>query len=152
MARLIVKPAKLLKDKQEQPANNTNKRAKKWAAFDFYHVFGWIWETSKFDILSRVACDCTWLPANRLQNFYFSTLSSLSHKASVFLLDLPLSQKVFYRQLSLLQTVTSFSPLSPVIGLGDFLINNIVFETHQLPYGAKMFSFVSQYSSSIQTH
>ena len=39
MARPTVKPAEPLKRKQGQPANSTNKRAKKWAVFDFYHVF-----------------------------------------------------------------------------------------------------------------
>ena len=99
MARPTVKPAEPPKRKRGRPANSTNKRAKKWAAFDFYRVFGWIWVTSKFDVLSCVAHDCTWLSANRFsQNFYFSTFSSLSHKASVFLLELPLGQEVFHRQ------------------------------------------------------
>ena len=59
MARPTVKPAEPPKPKQRRPANSTNKRAKKWAAFDFYRVFGWIQVTFKSDILSRIARDCT---------------------------------------------------------------------------------------------
>ena len=59
MARPIVKPTEPPKWKQRQPANSTNKQAKKWAAFEFYGIFGWIWVTSKSNVLSRVACDCT---------------------------------------------------------------------------------------------
>ena len=40
MARPIVKPADPLKQRQGRPANSINKRAKNWAAFDFYGVFG----------------------------------------------------------------------------------------------------------------
>ena len=57
-----VKSSKPPKWKQIQSANNTNKRAKKnWAAFDFYHVFGWIWVSSTLNILNRTARDCIWL-------------------------------------------------------------------------------------------
>ena len=64
MARPIVKLAEPPKQKQRQQANSTNKRAKKRAAFDFYSVFGGIWVTSKFDDLSHIVYDCTWLLAN----------------------------------------------------------------------------------------
>ena len=107
IVRPTVKPTKPLKQKKGWPANSTNKQAKKnWTAFDFYRIFGWIWVTSMFDILSRTACDCTWHPADLYQNFYLSTfkshtwldfldLLSLSHKASVFLLKFLLGQEVF---------------------------------------------------------
>ena len=147
MVRLTVKPAEPLKWKRGRLANSTNKRAKKWAAFDFYHVFGWIRVTSKSDVLSRVARDCTWLSADRFsQNFYFSTSSSLSHKASVFLLQLSLGQEVFHQRPS---TVTGFPPQSPVIGLGGFSPTTWSSETHQLPHGARMFSFITWFSSSV---
>ena len=61
MARPTVKPTEPLKRKKRQPANSTNKRAKKnWALFEFYRVFGQIWVTSMLDILSHTARDCTW--------------------------------------------------------------------------------------------
>ena len=104
MARPTVKPTKPPKQKRGRQTNNINKRAKMWAAFDFYRVFGWIWVTSKSDVFSRVARDCTWLSADCFsQNFYFSISLSLIHKASVFLLELFLSQEVFHQQPSLLQ-------------------------------------------------
>ena len=65
MAKLTVKPAEPPKQNQRQPANNTNKRAKKWAAINFYRIFGCIWVTSKFDNFNYVAYDCTWILANR---------------------------------------------------------------------------------------
>ena len=43
MAKPTVKPVEPPKEKRRRLANNTNKRAKKWAAFDFYRIFGWIW-------------------------------------------------------------------------------------------------------------
>ena len=87
MARPTVTPTEPLKRKRGRPANSTNKRAKKnWAAFNFYRVFGQIWITYIFNILSRTARDCTWLqvtardciwlPANLHQNFYLSTIKS----------------------------------------------------------------------------
>ena len=63
MARLTLKPAEPSKQKRGRPANSTNKRAKKLTAFDFYRIFGWI-RTPKFDYLSCVARDCTWLLAD----------------------------------------------------------------------------------------
>ena len=102
IVRPMVKPIEPSKQKRGWPANSTNNRAKKWAALDVNRVFGWIWVTSKFDILSRVARDCTWLLADRLQNFYFSSPVSLSHMASVFLLEFPLGQEVFHWRLFLL--------------------------------------------------
>ena len=168
MVRSTVKPTDFPKQKRGWPANSTNKRVKKWAAFDFYRVFGWIWVTSMSNILSSVVRDCTWLSTNRFsQNFHFLTSSSLSHKASVFFLELPLGQEVFHRQPS---TVTGFpfqSPViglggfspttwsfetfqSPVIGLGGFSPTTWSFETYQLSYGARMFSLVPWFSSSIQ--
>ena len=63
--RPTVKSAKPPKQKLGRPAGSTNKWAKKWAAFDFYHVFGWIRVTPKFDDLSRIACGCPWHPADR---------------------------------------------------------------------------------------
>ena len=57
IARPIVKPM-VTKKKQSQPANNTNKRAKNWAVFDFYHIFGRIWVISRLDILSRIIHNC----------------------------------------------------------------------------------------------
>ena len=39
MARPTVKPAEPPKRKRGRPANSTNKRAKKWAAFDFLSCF-----------------------------------------------------------------------------------------------------------------
>ena len=72
MVRLTVMPAEPSKQKRGRPVNSINKRAKKWAAFDFYYVFGWIWVTSKSDVHSRVAHDCIWLLADGFsQNFYF---------------------------------------------------------------------------------
>ena len=148
MARPTVKLTGPPKQKRGRPANSTNKRAKKWAAFDFYRVFGWIRVTSKSDVLSRVARDCTWLSADRFsQNFYFSTSSSLSHKASVFLLQLSLGQEVFHQRPS---TVTGFPPQSPVIGLGGFSSMIWSFETQQLPYGTRIFSFIPRFSFSVQ--
>ena len=38
MARPTAKLAEPPKQKQGRPANSTNKRAKKWAAFEFYHI------------------------------------------------------------------------------------------------------------------
>ena len=65
MARPTVKPAKPLKQKRGRPANNTNKQTKKnRAVFDFYHVFGQIRVLSTLDILSCIARDCTWPPAD----------------------------------------------------------------------------------------
>ena len=58
MARPIVKPTGPPKQKQGQPANNTNKQAKEnRAAFEFHYVFGQIWVTLTLDILSRIAYD-----------------------------------------------------------------------------------------------
>ena len=103
IARLIVKPAEPPKQKRGWIANSTNKQANKWAAFEFYRVFGEIRVTSKSNVFSRVAHDCTWLPAYRFyQNFYFLTTSSLSHKASDFFLSLPSSGwEVFHQRPSL---------------------------------------------------
>ena len=61
MARPTFKPTEPPKQKRGRPANNTNKQAKKnWAAFDFYCIFGQIWLSSAFDILSHTTRDCTW--------------------------------------------------------------------------------------------
>ena len=116
MVRSIIRPTvksfEPPKQKQGQPANNTNKRAKKnWATFDFYRVSRQIWISSTLNILNRTTRDytwrtwlhvtahtCTWLPANLHQNIYLSTFKShpwidflgflsLSHKASVFFLS-----------------------------------------------------------------
>ena len=114
IARPIVTPSESLKQKRGRPANSTNKQAKKnWAAFYFYHNFEQIRITYTFNILSRIARDCTLLHVtaydktrllsnlhqNFLQNLNFFSLLSLSHKASVFFLELPLGQEVFYRRL-----------------------------------------------------
>ena len=114
---LAVKPTEPPKRKQGRPTHNINKWAKKnLAAFDFYYVFGRIRVISTLNIsqphytwlhvtardcmwLHVTACDCTWLPANFHQNFYFLTFKSyvwldffsllcLSHKASLFFLEL----------------------------------------------------------------
>ena len=47
-------------------------------------------------------------------------------------------------------SITGFPPQSPVIGLGGFSPTTWSLETHQLPYGARMFSFVPRFSSSVQ--
>ena len=103
MARLTVKPVEPCKQKQGRPANSTKQWAIKWTAFEFYRVFGWIQVTSNSDIISHIVRDCTWLLADRFcQNFYFSTSSSLSHKAFVFFFNLPsLGWQVFHQQPSL---------------------------------------------------
>ena len=123
MARPTVKPTGPPKRKRGRPANSTNKRAKKnWAAFDFYYVFGQIRVSYTLDILSRtirdyiwlhlIARDCTWMyvtssrPSSKHLPLTFKShtginfldLVSLSHKASVFLLELPLGQEVFHRR------------------------------------------------------
>ena len=100
MARPVVKPIELPKQKRGQPTNSTNKQAKKnWAAFEFYRVFGQIRVTSTLDIFSRITRDYMWLPAdlhqNFLQSFDFPGFLSISHKASVFFLELLLGQEVF---------------------------------------------------------
>ena len=93
----------------DQPTALTNE-LKSELRLIFYRVFGWIRVTSKSDVLSRVARDCMWLSADRFsQNFYFSTFLSLSHKASVFLLELPLGQEVFHRQPSSYRFSSSIS-------------------------------------------
>ena len=128
MAKPTVKPTGPPKQKQGQPANSINKQAKKnWAAFEFYHVFRQIWiipHLTSSAALHMITCDCTWLhvtayhctwlymtsrrPSSKLLPFDFqvsclarpSRPSSLSHKALVFLLELTLSQEVFYQRLS----------------------------------------------------
>ena len=62
IARLTVKPIEPTKQKREQPANITNKRAKKnRVTFNFYRVFNRIWITFTLNILNCIARDCTWL-------------------------------------------------------------------------------------------
>ena len=109
MAIPTIKPAEPPKQKPGRPANSTYKRPKNLATFDFYRIFGCIWVTSKSNILSRIACECKWLSADRFsQNFYFLTSSSLSHKTSMFLLELSLGQEVFHWQPFLLQQLLVF--------------------------------------------
>ena len=104
MARLTIKPAEPPQQKQRRLANSTKIRVKKWAAFDFYRVFGWIWVTCKFDDLRRIVLTARDIqPIVSVNSFYFLTPSSLNHKASVFLLELPLGQEIFHQQPSLLQ-------------------------------------------------
>ena len=117
MARLIVrptvKPIEPPKQKRRRLANSTNKWAKEnIAAFDFYCIFGQIRITSTLNILNYIARDCTWLyvtsnrPSSKLLSFDFQSLDffgflSLSHKALVFFLELPLGQEIFHQQSSI---------------------------------------------------
>ena len=50
---------------------------------------------------------------------------------------------------SSIDLLSGFPPQSPVIGLGGFSPATWSFETHQLPYGARMFSLVSRFSSPV---
>ena len=137
MVRLTVKPVEPLKQKQRQQVNSINKWAKKWAAFNFYYVFAQIWVTSMFDVLSYIACDCIWLPANcfltKLLFFNFQVLglarlyysSGLSHKVLIFFLELYLGQKISHRQPSSISHPFSFSVFCHRVG--RFFNNNMIF-------------------------
>ena len=165
IARLTIKPTECSKQKWGQQANSTNKWAKtNWAAFEFYHVFGWIWVTPTLDFLSCNVHDCTWLymtssqpSSNFLQSLDFLSFLSLGHKALVFLLKLPLGQKVFHWWPSINISFSSiinwflsgFHPQSPVIRLGGFSPAIWLFKTHQLSYGARIFSLVSRFFSIV---
>ena len=52
----------------------------------------------------------------------------------------------------LIDFLVRFSSPVSLIGLGDFLLATWSFETHQLPYGARMFSLVIRFSSLISHH
>ena len=54
-----------------------------------------------------------------------------------------------FRVFLLIDSLSGFPPQSPVIGLGGFSLATWSFETHQLLYGARMFSLVSPFSSSV---
>ena len=91
------------------------------------------------------------------QSHDFLDLLSFSPKMSIFLLELLLDQKVFYQGPSInifLSTIidwslSSFLLQSPIIGLGGFSLATWSYETHQLFYGARMFSLVFQFSSPV---
>ena len=102
------------------------------------------------------ARDYTWLPADFHQNFLqsldFISFLNLSHKALIFLPELPLGQEVSNRQPSstiINWSLSGFPPQSPVIGLGSFSPAAWLFKTHQLLYRARMFSLVSRFSFSV---
>ena len=58
----------------------------------------------------------------------------------------------FHQYLSLDWILSGFPPQSPVIGLGGFSPATWSFETHQLPYRARMFSLDLRFSSPVSRH
>ena len=58
MAKSIVQPT-AIKQKRGQSANNTNKQAKSWVAFDIYYVLRQIWVISMLNIISYILRDRT---------------------------------------------------------------------------------------------
>ena len=134
----------------------------------FLDKFGYLTHSISLAILHVIARDCTWLPADLHQNIYPSTfkshtwinffnLVSLSHKASVFFLEIPLGQEVFHQwpSINIFPSIiidwflSDFSLQFLVIGLGSFSPATWSFKTHQLPYKAKMLSLVSRFSSPV---
>ena len=104
------------------------------------------------------ARDYTWLPVNLHQNVLQSldllSFLSLSHKASVFVLELPLGQEVFHWQpfinispsTIINWSLSDFPPKSPVIRLGGFSPVTWFCKIYQLFYGARIFSLVFRFS------
>ena len=82
IVRLTVKSTKPPKQKRGRPANNTNKQAKNWAVFDFYHILG---KFGKLPCLTSLATfhvtahDDTWLhiTARNLQPTFIKTSTFL---------------------------------------------------------------------------
>ena len=121
----------------------------------FLDKFGYLIHSTSSAALHVTARDCTWLPADLHQNFLqsldFPDLLSISYKASVFLLELPLGQEVFHQRPSTnisLSTIiewslSGFPPQSFIIKLEGFSPATWSSETHQLPYRDRMFSLVS---------
>ena len=82
-------------------------------------------------------------PSSRLEGFFINDIYTLIFR---FSFPVPLiAWEVFYWLIP-----CPVFPLSlPIIGLGGFLPATWPFETHQLPHGARIFSFITWFSSSV---